>query len=166
VREFKRSAGLGRFSGYGVESYQYLAMSYLQLEDPENAIKAYRQAIQLDPTRDDSHVSLGNLYFAQSRYDDARSEYSEANRINPCNSNRYSLGQAFVELGRYEDAATQFNEIIRSSPLEAGGYFGMGLTYSRQKRFEDAIQQFKEAADRDPELSDAYSEMGYAYADM
>ena len=166
VKEFNRSAGLGRYSSFGVQAYHYLAMSYLQLQDPESAIKAYRHAIQLDPTRDDSHVSLGNLYFAQSRYDEARSEYAEAVRINPSNTNRYSLGQAYLELGRYEDAAAQFSEIIRTSPQEAGGYLGMGLTYSRQKRFADAIQQFKEAVDRDPGLSEGYSEMGYAYADM
>jgi tetratricopeptide (TPR) repeat protein len=166
VKEFNRSAGLGRYSSYGVQAYQYLAMSHLQLEDPEGAIKAYQQAIQLDPTRDDSHVSLGNLYYAQSRYDEARSEYAEAVRINPSNPNRYSLGQAYLELGRYEDATAQFSEIIRTSPQQAGGYLGMGMTYSRQKRFADAIQQFKEAVDRDPGLSEGYSEMGYAYADM
>jgi len=166
VREFKRSAGLGRYAGYGVESYQYLAMAYLKLEDPENAVKAYQSAIQIDHSRDDTHVSLGNLYFAQQKYEDARAEYAEAVRINPSTVNRYSLGQAYIELGRFSDAETQYNEIQRLAPQDAGSYLGMGMAYSRQGRYEDAIAQFKQAISRNGKLYDAYAEMGYAYADM
>ena len=166
VKDFKRAVGLGRNSTYGVESAQYLAMSYLQLEDTDNAIKAYQTAIQIDTSRDDSHVKLGNLYFSQEKYEEARVEYAEATRINPSTVNRYSLGQAYLELGRYEDAQGQFNEIQRLSPLEAGGYLGMGLTLSRQGRHEDALDQFEEALSRNSNLYDAYAQIGYAYADM
>jgi tetratricopeptide (TPR) repeat protein len=166
VNNFKRAVGLGRNSTYGVESAQYLAMSYLQLEDTDNAIKAYQTAIQIDPSRDDSHVKLGNLYFSQEKYEEARAEYAEATRLNPSLVNRYSLGQAYVELGRYEDAQNQFNEIQRLSPQEAGGYLGMGLTFSRQRRYEDAIGQFEEAISKNSTLYDAYAQIGYAYADM
>ena len=166
VKDFSRAVGLGRNSTYGVESAQYLAMSYLQLEDTDNAIKAYQTAIQIDTSRDDSHVKLGNLYFSQEKYEEARVEYAEATRINPSTVNRYSLGQAYMELGRYEDAQDQFNEIQRLSPQEAGGYLGMGLTFSRQGRHEDAIGQFEKALSRNSNLYDAYAEIGYAYADM
>jgi tetratricopeptide (TPR) repeat protein len=166
VKDFRRAVGLGRNSTYGVESAQYLAMSYLQLEDTDNAIKAYQTAIQIDTSRDDSHVKLGNLYFSQKKYEEARVEYAEATRINPSTVNRYSLGQAYLELGRYEDAQGQFNEIQRLSPLEAGGYLGMGLTFSRQGRHEDALGQFEQALSRNSDLYDAYAQIGYAYADM
>lgn len=166
VKEFKRSVGLGSGSSYGADAAQYLAMSYLQLDDTENAIKAYKSAFQIDPYRDDIHVKLGNLYFSQEKYDDARSEYAEAVRLNPSTVNRYSLGQAHIELGRYSDAETQYNEIIRLAPGEAGGYLGMGQVYSRQGKHEEAIRQFQQAVNLDPALYDAYGEMGYSYADM
>ena len=139
VDEFKRSAGLGRNSSYGADAAQYLAMSYSQLEDPDNAVKAYQTAIQIDPSRDDIHVKLGNLYFSQGKYEDARTEYAAAVRLNPSTANRYSLGQAYIELGRFSDAETQYSEIQRLAPQEAGGYLGMGLTYSRQGKHEEAI---------------------------
>ena len=50
VKEFKRSVGLGRSSSFAADAAQYLAMTYLKLEDPENAIKAYKSALQVDPT--------------------------------------------------------------------------------------------------------------------
>jgi tetratricopeptide (TPR) repeat protein len=166
VSEFKRSVGLGRNSSFGADAAQYLAMSYLQLDDTENAIKAYKTAFQIDPYRDDIHVKLGNLYFSQKKYEDARAEYAEAVRLNPSTVNRYSLGQAYIELGRFLDAETQYNEIQRLTPREAGGYLGMGLTYSRQGKHEEAIRQFKQAISLDGDLYDAYTQMGYSYADV
>jgi Flp pilus assembly protein TadD len=166
VKEFKRASGLGRSSSYGADSAQYLAMAYLQLDDPENAVEAYQSALQVDPYRDDIRVKLGNLYFSQGKYDDARTQYAEAVRLNPGTVNRYSLGQAYIELGRYADAEAQYNEITRLAPREAGGYLGMGQVYSRQGNFEEAIRQFQQAINLDPDLYDAYSEIGYSYAEM
>ena len=166
VREFKRSVGLGRGSSFAADAAQYLAMSYLQLDDTENAFKAYKSALQVDPYRDDIHAKLGNLYFSQEKYEDARSEYAEAVRLNPSTVNRYSLGQAYIELGRFTDAEAQYSEILRLAPQEAGGYLGMGLTYSRQGQHEEAIRQFQQAINLDGKLYDAYSQMGYSYADL
>jgi len=166
VKEFKRSVGIGRGSSFAADAAQYLAMSYIQLEDTENAIKAYKSAFTIDPYRDDIRVKLGNLYFSQGKYDEARGEYAEAVRLNPSTVNRYSLGQAYLELGRYDDAENQYSEIQRLAPDQAGGYLGMGLTLSRQGRYEDAIAQFEEAVSRDADLYDAHAQMGYAYADM
>ena len=166
VKEFKRSVGLGRNSSYAADAASYLAMTYLQLEDPDNAIKAYKTAFQIDSSRDDIHIKLGNLYFSQEKYDDARAEYAEAVRLNPSTVNRYSLGQAYIELGRFEDAETQFNEIIRLAPNDPGGYLGRGQTYSRQGKYDDAIAQYQEASSRNPDLYSAYEQMGYTYADM
>jgi Flp pilus assembly protein TadD len=166
VKEFKRSVGIGRNSSFAADAAHYLAMAYIQLEDSDNAIKAYKSAYQIDPGRDDIHVKLGNLYFSQEKYEDARAEYAEAVRLNPGTVNRYSLGQAYIELGRFEDAATQFAEIIRLAPNDPGGYLGLGQTYSRQEKRAEAIAQYQEAISRDPDLYGAYEQMGYTYADM
>jgi Tfp pilus assembly protein PilF len=166
VREFKRSVGIGRGSSFAADAAQYLAMSYLQLGDTENAIKAYKSAFTIDPYRDDIRIKLGNFYFSQKKYEEARIEYAEAVRLNPSTVNRYSLGQAYIELGHFSDAETQYAEIQRLAPREAGGYLGMAQVFSRQGKHEEAIRQFKEAVARDEDLYDAYAQMGYSYADL
>jgi tetratricopeptide (TPR) repeat protein len=166
VKEFKRSVGIGRGSSFAADAAQYLAMSYIRLEDAENAVKAYRSALSIDPYRDDIRIKLGNLYFANGKYEEARAEYAEAVRLNPGSANRYALGQAYMELGRFAEAENQYNEIQRLAPREAGGYLGLGQVYSRQGKHEEAIRQFKEAVNRDGALYDAYTRMGYSYADM
>jgi tetratricopeptide (TPR) repeat protein len=166
VKEFKRSVGIGRGSSFAADAAQYLAMSYLSLGDTENAIKAYKSAFTIDPYRDDIRIKLGNLYFSQERFEEARAEYAEAVRLNPSTVNRYALGQAYIELGRFSEAETQYSEIQRLTPGEAGGYLGMGQAYSRQGNHEEAIAQFKEAVSRDANLFEGYAQMGYSYADM
>jgi tetratricopeptide (TPR) repeat protein len=166
VKEFKRSVGIGRGSSFAADAAQYLAMSYLQLEDTENAIKAYKSAFTIDPYRDDIRIKLGNLYFSQEKYEEARVEYAEAVRLNPSTVNRYALGQAYIELGRFSEAEAQYSEIQRLAPREAGGYLGMGQAYSRHGQHEEAIRQFKEAISRDGDLYDAYAQLGYSYADL
>jgi tetratricopeptide (TPR) repeat protein len=166
VKDFKRSVGLGRGSSFAADAAQYLAMSYLQLGDTESAIKAYKSALQIDPYRDDIHIKLGNLYFSQGKFEEARAEYAEAVRLNPGTANRYALGQAYIELGRFSEAESQYSEIQRLAPREAGGYLGMGQAYSRQGQHEEAIRQFKDAISRDGDLYDAYAQLGYSYADL
>jgi tetratricopeptide (TPR) repeat protein len=166
AKEFRRSAGLGRGSSFAADAAQYLAMSYIKLGDTENAIKAYQSAFQVDPYRDDIRVNLGNLYFSQGKYEEARVQYAEAVRLNPSTVNRYALGQAYIELGRYDDAEAQYVDIQRISPEQAGGFLGMGLTYSRAGKPEEAIAQFTHAMELDPDLYEAYAQTGYAYADM
>jgi tetratricopeptide (TPR) repeat protein len=166
VKEFKRAIGLSPTSDFAVTSAHYMADAYLQLNDTANAIKAYETAIQLDPNRDDSHIKLGNLYYAENRYKDAEQEFKEAVRINPSANNYYSLGQAYLGLGLYNDAANQFNEVIRLEPESPNGYFGMGQALSKKGQYQEAIFKFQKALRFDPQLYDAHAEIGYAYADM
>lgn len=166
AKEFQRSIGLAPQSQYSVDASNYMANAYLQLNQTEKAIKAYKTSISLNPYRDDTHIMLGNLYFSENRYREAENEYKKAVRLNPTANNYYALGQACLELGQYNDAENQFNTVKRLAPDSPNGNFGLGLTYSRQGRFEDAIRQFKEAIGIEKDLYDVHTEMGYAYADL
>ncbi|MBW2168177.1 MAG: tetratricopeptide repeat protein [Deltaproteobacteria bacterium] len=166
IKEFQRSIGLSPQSQYSVEASNYTANAYLQLNETEKAIKSYKTSITLNPYRDDTHITLGNLYFAEKCYSEAESEYKEAVRLNPNANNYYALGQAYLESGKYSDAENVFNRIRRLEPDKPNGNFGLGLIYSRQERYEDAIYQFKEAIRLQKDFYYGYAELGYAYADL
>jgi tetratricopeptide (TPR) repeat protein len=166
IKEFTRAVGLAPDSTYSVDAAIYMAQGYLQLNDPENAIKAYKTAIRLNPYRDDTHAQLGNLLFDEERFDEAIREYKEAVRVNPSASNYYTLGQGYLATGSYSSAETQFNKVLGMAPTDPAGNHGLGLSYSQQGRYEDAIRQFETAIQKDNEFYDAYAEIGYAYADL
>jgi tetratricopeptide (TPR) repeat protein len=166
AKDFKRAIGLAPNSLYAPDAADYLASAYIQLGDTENAIKAYQTAIQLNPYRDDMQIKLGNLYYAEERYQEAEEAYKEAVRINPIANNYYALGQVYLITDRAVEAENQFNEVLRLAPDSPNGNFGIGLALSQQERYEDAIRQFEEAIEINEDFYDAYAEMGYAYADL
>lgn len=165
IKEFQRSIGLSPQSDYSVDASNYTANSYLQLDEPEKAIGAYKTSISLNPYRDDTHITLGNLYFAEKRFSEAESEYKKAIKLNPSANNYYALGQSFLESGKYSDAENTFDRVRRLDPDKPNGNFGLGLVYSRGGQYEDAINQFKEAISQQTDFYHAYAELGYAYAD-
>ncbi|MEJ2039472.1 MAG: tetratricopeptide repeat protein [Desulfosarcinaceae bacterium] len=163
--EFKRALGLSPYSDYAVDATKYLAQSYLQLDDTDKAIGAYKQSLKMLPQRDDLHVALGNLYIAEERTGEAIASYEEAVRIYDDAVNRFSLGQAYLKAGRHDDAESQFREVIRKEPASTSGYFGLGQVYAAKGKHTEAIQEFERALQQDPEFWDAYAEMGFTYAD-
>jgi tetratricopeptide (TPR) repeat protein len=92
-----------------VDALNYIAKAYLQLNEVEKAIGAYEESIRLDPTRDDVHVSLGNLYFSMARYLEAKRQYESAVRLNSTGNNHFALGQAYLSTNRLSEAQGQLN---------------------------------------------------------
>lgn len=165
VKAFKRAIGLSPGSTYSVDAANYLAQSYLKLGDTQGAIDAYRRGIQLDSNRDDICASLGNLYFSEKRYQEARQAYEVAVKLNPSSNNRFSLGQAYMYNGRYSDAESQFRQVQRLEPTKPNGYYGLGQNYAKQGLYSEAVDAFKKAIELQQDFYEGYAELGYAYAD-
>jgi tetratricopeptide (TPR) repeat protein len=166
AQDFKRAFGLSPYSGYAYEATKYLSMAYEKLGAPEKAIKAYTQAISLNPTDDRLQLELGKLHFTAQNYSKAIQAYEEAVRLFDDSTNRYALGEAYLKTGRYSDAEIQFTKIIQKGGLESrNGHFGLGKTYSAQKKYMDAMIQFERAIQKDRSFVEAYAEMGFTFAD-
>ena len=164
VKEFQRSIGLSPHSSYTQNAYDYMVQSLLKLNRTDDAIKAYRQAINLDPTNDSYYVNLGNIYFSLGRYNEAKSEYNEAVKINPTSTlNWYSLGQASMQTGNYAGAEEAFKTVNAYSPGEAT--FALGQIYHLMGRYDDAVTELKSAISVNKDFGYAYFELGYVYAD-
>ncbi len=166
IQQFRAAIGMAPHFPQAVDTAHYMASAYLKLNDTDNAIKAYEEAINLDPSRDDSYTKLGNLYYSTERYDKAEEVYAKAVKANPkSTANRFSWGESLIKLGRYRDAEEQFRMIEHLAPRKVSGAYGLGLTYSAEKRYDEAIAQFQKAVEIDDEFYDGWLEMGYAYAD-
>ena len=139
IREFRRSIGLAPNSTHSSDAASYMANAYIALGDTESAVKAYKDAILRSPDQDDIYISLGNLYFSEGRYDEAAEVYGKAVRIWPSSDNHYALGQAYLNAGRHSEADREFNTVLRMEPDKPGGYYGLGLNFSKQGRYEEAV---------------------------
>jgi tetratricopeptide (TPR) repeat protein len=164
VKEFKRAIGLSPRSENTLKAYDFLAITYLKLDDVDGAIKAYKAYLELAPSDSDIHTKLANLYYSLNRYTEAEGEYKKALRLNP-NSIilQYSLGQIYLATERYKDAEVVFKKIISLSPNEYYGYYGLGQVYSKQGRYDEAITELSHSLNLKKDFFYAYADLAYAY---
>src|SRR5215813_12964507 len=106
----------------------------------DEAIKAYKDAIQLDPAAADPHVDLGELYFFfQRRRDLAEAEAREALRLDP------DCADAHLLLARLHVFAVKVERNWRPSLVE------------------QAIRAYEKVAELDPKHAEAWAMLADLY---
>jgi tetratricopeptide (TPR) repeat protein len=167
IKYFKESVGLSYGSDNSASAYDYMAKAYLKLDKTDEAIKTYKQAISVYPTRDDFHLALGDIYLDEDNNDAALTEYKAAVRRDPTSAeNRYSLGQSYLTAGQFSDASEQFSKVVQISPTSASGYYGLGQVARAAGDYQGAILQLNKAISTDRSFVNSYLELGKTYADM
>ncbi len=95
----------------------------------EDAIKAYRETIQLDPHAAEPHVDLGGLYFLLSQLGPAEQEAKEAIRLDPKSvGGHLLLARLYISLARAENYALSNNTIRAISAYEKVTELDPGMT--------------------------------------
>jgi tetratricopeptide (TPR) repeat protein len=166
AKEFQRSISLSPYSENIIETYDYLANTYLKLDDPANAEKAYKTALKVDPQREDMYVKLGNLYYSNKKFTQAEKAYRNAIHVYSNAETNYSLAHCCLGVGKLIEAESLFKKVIGLEPRSANGYYGLGMTYAKKGEHENAIGQFQKALKIKPDFNDARVEMGYSQADL
>ncbi len=167
AKQFRTSIGLSPFTDNSASAYDYMAKAYQKQDKTEDAIRIYKEAISVYPTRDTFHISLGDVYLSKNNLADAQKEYVAAVRLNPNSTDsRYALGQVYLDSGRYDEAAVQFKQVAQLSPNSASGYYGLGQAFRKKGEYADAISQLNKALSVNKGFDNAIGELGYVYADM
>lgn len=166
AKEFKRSIGISPRSQYSSQSSEYLASSYLKLGNLDKAVQVYKKAIELEPSRDQTYIKLGNLYFSMNKFSEAEQEYRDAVKINDNANNNFSLGQVFLRLEKFTEAENVFNKVKKLSPEGVSGNYGLAQTFRAQGRYDDAISHYQAAIKIKKDFYDAYSELGQVYSEI
>lgn len=146
-------------------AYSYMAQSYLKLGKDKEAISAYKQSIQFDPTQDDVYVSLANVYIQDDRPADAEKALRTATRLNPSNVVApYTLGQLLVQQNRPQEAEPFFKKAVKLAPKDGNAYYGLGLSLEQEGKTDEAIQALQKAASLKKDFTAAIYELGNVYA--
>jgi tetratricopeptide (TPR) repeat protein len=103
------------------------------------ALRCFRQAVEIDPAVAVAHYNLGVAYRAQGQLQDAISAYHQAIVLDPNYAEAHqNLGVALLKTGQVEDALQAFHQAIKiyqhTEPLKAvslrQGLQGLGLPKS------------------------------------
>jgi tetratricopeptide (TPR) repeat protein len=130
-----------------VRSEYNLGLSYAALNRTDDAVAAYKKAIELEKEggRSDPqpYYDLGHLMLEHQDYQQAAVNLEKAVLLDPKNPRFHQfLGQAYEFLGKLGMAATQMEEAIKISPDVSALHFQLGRIYQKQGLRDEARQEF------------------------
>lgn len=104
----------------------------LESMSPEDAIDAYRRAIEHDPAHADAYVNLGRLLHEQGRTDEAVQLYREALRRKPDHvTAAFNLGITLEDLGQLRDALAAYGQALSGDATFADAHFNLASLHER-----------------------------------
>jgi len=159
------------------ETYYNLGIAYQKSGRYNEAIKAYKKVIELEPSDAEAHYALGWNYSKLNRHNEAIEALNQAIRLDPDYFEAYLLrGTSYLYTRRYNKAIEDFNKGIAVTPnddkgysLRRAAYMLRGNAYMLKENYDNAIEDFSMAIamnEKDVTASMAYGYRASAYEKM
>jgi tetratricopeptide (TPR) repeat protein len=98
-------------------TYHFLGNAYAFLQRFDEALNAYRQAVQLDPDYQPAYSELGAAYYRLQRPKEAAAAFEQAIRLKRDDAKAYlGLGMAQLALGNKTGAREQYRRLQSLNP--------------------------------------------------
>lgn len=112
----------------------------------DEAIKAYDEAIRLDPKYVNAWYAKGNNLNNLGRYHEAIEAYDETIRLDTKYENAwYAKGVVLRKQGKYDEAIEAYDEAIRLNPQDANAWYAKGYALKLLGRTTEADAAFAKA---------------------
>ncbi|MDU6795024.1 MAG: tetratricopeptide repeat protein, partial [Staphylococcus sp.] len=128
------------------------------------AERFFQKAITLDDKNGAVYYNLANLYYEQSRFQEAIKLYQRALKynMNPIDTN-YMIGMSFSQLDAQREALPFFMTAAElDQTLDTEVQFQYGLTLCHLEMFQEAIKQLNYVLSINPNHVDALYNLGLA----
>ncbi len=145
-------------------SWRSLGDAYSRLNRQQDAIDAYRRAINLAADQPETWNNLGDVYASLNNNQAAIDAYREAVRLNPDYAAPWdSLGGIYAAEGREDEAIDAYSRVIELEPGYAWPYHHLAYIYSHLEDYEQARALYQQALERhidDPSRAVTWSNLG------
>ena len=139
------------------------ADAMLAMDRPKDALDAYTEVLEYDPTLLYAYVGRARAWRSVGNLQRAVVDYIAALNITPGDPDLLAeRGTVLAELGDHESALSDFNKVLAIYPDQAGALYGRGVVYGQQGSYELALADFNHLIEIAPELGDAYFMRGMA----
>ncbi|MEG4485705.1 tetratricopeptide repeat protein [Microcoleus sp. D2_18a_B4] len=129
----------------------------------DEAVAAYKKAIELNPNFSWSYHSLGDVLLKVEKWEEAVAAYKNAVELNPDFSWSYhNLGDALLKLRQWEEAAAAYRCEIALKSDFAWSFCNLGDALTKLKQWDEAIATYLKAIEIDGDLPGIYEKLGYA----
>lgn len=133
-----------------------LAEVYRALDRDDDAILAYKKALDMNAEMADTWTHYGSLLQTRGNVDDAVICYRKALEVDPNYAGAYAfLGIAMQEQGDLESAQQLLEQAVQLAPNNPEIYLQLGRCLHAQHKWLDAIACYQKVRKLDPEHADA-----------
>ena len=120
--------------------------SELEKESPQEACRAYEEALRLDPTCAAAHINLGRLYQEAKQFRRAEACYRTALRHAPEEAlPRFNLGVLLEEMLDSAGAMAAYKEALARDAGFSEAHYNLALLHEAQGNKSEAIRHFRAA---------------------
>ncbi len=147
----------------------YKALGDLLLAAPrrlyDQAVEAYRKAIERRPFYAEAYVGLGEALAAKGDVDGAVSAYQKALAFNAVNPRVHvSLGKIYyIEKGLYYESVSAYKKAIDLDPRSVEARMGLGEVYEDKGLYREAINEYRRVIETDPTHAEALYNLALVY---
>lgn len=134
--------------------------------DPQRALKAFFQALDIDPNNGLAHYNAGVAF--QTLQDDhqAITCYRQAIRLVPnFNQAYHNMAQAYANQNHLQMAVNAYHQALQLDPDDFKSAFNLSLLYRKMGNDRAAISASQLAIKAKPDFAEAFSTLGLIYCD-
>ncbi len=140
----RRRAGQAGDAPAKAEEFYQAGLRYENFDNREQALAAYRRALQLNPRHPGARFRLGLMLLRAADFSAAESAFRRARLYGVVEADYY-LGIIALLQGRLITARRFFAAVPPESPDYAPALVGLGMIYLRQMHYQAAREQFEQA---------------------
>ena len=153
---------------FEAECFNAIALVKFAQGKNDEAIEAYKQAIEIAPEQIFVWNNLGNLCLKIMRNDEAMLAFQKTLKHNPKDTIAWNgLGTVYYRIGYIDDSITAYRKAIEYAPTLAYPWAGLGDSYASTGRDLDAIAAYQKAIELNKDfitpwlrLADIYCRQG------
>ena len=161
--ETARQLGI-RHRRHRAQTFYTIALCHLSLRQPDQAVPALRQAIDVYPTYPWPYVSLGHIHRQRGELRQAAQMYEKAIDVDG------SIVQAYAGLARVRLASDDLEGAVRTLQKAVSvdreysdGLVLLGTTLNHLQRYEEAVGALKKAVELDAKNAEGHYRLGEAH---
>ncbi len=148
-----------------VITYSELGNAYQDAGRLDDAIRAYDQAIALDPLPSAPYDSKGTCLYTKGFVEEAAKLFQAAIGKEPRNAIPHSnLSKAYQQMGKYEEALAEAGKAVQFDPGLASAYNNLGASYWYLKQPGKSFEAYQKAISLDPDNQSYLINLANLYA--
>jgi len=130
------------------EDYYQVGLKEENFDNREEAMKAYEEALSLNPSHGPAHLRLGLMLLRAADFQGAAHHLGKAASLGQGEAN-YHLGTLHLYEGRPDEAEGRFRAVPKGTELSPAALCGLGSAALGRGRWEEATEFFREALSED-----------------